>query len=73
MKDELLRKLGRAAYDAECDMTHYWRCGAWADEKGDRRTRDPNPADENCNCGLKEITELVNAVYQIEKEEEPTT
>ena len=66
-EQEPLAKLGQAAYDAECDMTHYWRCEAWADEKGDRRRNDPHPSDEKCSCGLKEITECISQIYEREQ------
>jgi len=67
-KREILADLGKAAYDAECDMTHYWRCDAWQTEAGKRRSTNPPPSDEKCSCGLKGITALVNKVYEAEKE-----
>ena len=62
--EEKFAKLGHAAYDAECDMTHYWRCEAWADGKGDRRSNHPNPTDEKCNCGLREIVQGINVLVE---------
>ena len=61
-EQELFAKLGKAAYDSECDMTHYWRCEAWQTEDGKRRSSDPHPSDEKCTCGLRTIVEASNEI-----------
>jgi hypothetical protein len=58
--NDALIQIGKAVYDAECDMTHYWRCEAWQTEDGKRRLGDPPPSDEKCSCGLKKIVDAIN-------------
>jgi len=54
--------LGKAVYEAGCDMAHYWRCEAWQLKEGERRKSDPLPSDEKCTCGLREIVEAENKI-----------
>jgi len=61
-EQEPLAKLGKAAYDSECDMTHYWRCEAWQTEDGKRRNSDPHQNDERCSCGLRNIVETADKI-----------
>jgi len=69
-REEKFAKLGHAVYDAECDMTHYWRCASWQAEEGKRHSSHPIPSDEKCDCGLKEITAASTKIYRDEPKEE---
>lgn len=61
-EQEQFAALGKAAYEAECDMTHYWRCESWQTEDGKRRSSNPRPSDEECTCGLNKIVEAENKI-----------
>lgn len=61
---ERLLNVVEAARDGDFDATHYWRCRAWQDPDVTnlRRTSDPMPDDERCDCGLRRYVAALRAL-----------
>ena len=55
-----LERLKKLLQEQDLDLTHYWRCGAQWAKRSEGRSTDPLPQDPLCDCGLREVSELLN-------------